>query len=83
MAWKPVVEHASQDFVDEQLQREPFCSVSLVEGKLQILTNRLKSVEDALVRYLTLPHTHRVFALTLSHYVRTLIPKRLHCSRRG
>ena len=82
-AWKSVVEHASRDFVDEQLQREPFCSVSLVEGKLHNLTNQLNGIERSLVRYPVLPRIHRVLAFTLSCYVRMLIPKRLHCSRRG
>ncbi|KAF9644156.1 hypothetical protein BDM02DRAFT_3190859 [Thelephora ganbajun] len=48
VAWKPVIENACRDFVDEQLGREPFSSVSLAEGKLYALTNRLDGVERAL-----------------------------------
>ena len=54
VAWKPIIEHASRDFVDEQLQREPFCSVSLVEGKLRAPTRRLDGIQHALVRFATL-----------------------------
>lgn len=62
VAWESIVERASQDFASEQLQREPFRSVSLVEGKLQSLTSRLNGIERDLVCYL--PYTHCVLVFT-------------------
>ena len=53
--WEGIIERASQDFVSEQLQREPFCTISLVEVKLRSLTNRLNNIERDLVRQ---PPTH-------------------------
>jgi len=61
--WKLVIENACQDFVDEQLRREPFCSVSLIEGKLHNLTSRLNVVEHALVCGHVFPHAYRVSCL--------------------
>ena len=54
--WEGIIERDSKDFVSEQLQREPFCTISLVEGKLRSLTNRLNNIERDLVRHP--PHTH-------------------------
>ena len=48
--WGPAVENACQDFVTEQLRREPFCSVSAVEGKLRPLKIRFDNIKRDLVR---------------------------------
>ena len=64
--WKPVIEEACRDFVDEQLRREPFCTVGLVEEKLHTLESRLNTIERTLVCDPVLLHTCHISRLLSS-----------------
>lgn len=47
----PDFEEAVQDFVEEQLMREPFCIIDAVEEQVAPLLEKLRVFEGKLVRY--------------------------------
>lgn len=45
----PAFDNAVRDFITEQLQREPFCTVGVVEEHFSSLEKRLTPIEKSLV----------------------------------